>query len=102
MTTPPAGRCPTCGQPLASTLLTALRDARVNAGLNGREFGRLLSPPRTHAAVSDIERGKTRITIDLLLQWGRICGVDPAMLFGQAMIDEDRDGDTETRQRAAR
>lgn len=41
-----------------------VRQAREELGLSQGALGRLLSPPRTHAAVSDIERGKTRLDVD--------------------------------------
>lgn len=46
--------------------------------LTQAEFGRRLVPARSHAAVSDIERGKTAITVDLLDQIGALCCLHPA------------------------
>lgn len=61
-----------------------LRDARLSAKLNQGEVGKRLNPPRSHAAVSDIERGKTALTTDLLEQFAAIYGVAPAVLAGWA------------------
>lgn len=52
-----------------------LRLARQERQLSGSDVGRRLDPPRTHAAVSDIERGRTRLTLDLIDQFCRIYGV---------------------------
>lgn len=43
-----------------------IRQARVEMGWNQAELGRRLAPPRSHAAVSDIERGKTKLDIEEL------------------------------------
>jgi transcriptional regulator with XRE-family HTH domain len=45
--------------------------------LTQAEFGRRLVPARSHAAVSDIERGKTAITVALLDQIGALASLDP-------------------------
>lgn len=44
-----------------------IRRARLAADMNQTEVGKRLVPPRTHAAVSDIERGKTAITVEMLM-----------------------------------
>ena len=41
-----------------------IRRAREEMGLSQAELGRLLTPPRSHAAVSDIERGKTKLDVE--------------------------------------
>ena len=41
-----------------------VRQAREELGLSQAALGRLMSPSRTHAAVSDIERGKTHLDIE--------------------------------------
>ena len=41
-----------------------IREARDALGLSQATLGQLLTPPRTHAAVSDIERGKTRLDVE--------------------------------------
>jgi transcriptional regulator with XRE-family HTH domain len=44
-----------------------IREARRESGMNQTEVGKRLVPPRTYAAVSYIEIGKTAITVDLLM-----------------------------------
>ena len=44
-----------------------IRRARLSADMSQGYVGTRLVPPRSHAAVSDIERGKTTITVDLLM-----------------------------------
>ena len=41
-----------------------IRQAREEMGLTQAELARLLTPPRSHAAISDIERGRTRLDIE--------------------------------------
>jgi len=41
-----------------------IRAVREAKGLSQRDLGALLVPPRTHAAVSDIERSKTGLDIE--------------------------------------
>lgn len=41
-----------------------VRQAREELGLSQGALGRLMSPSRTHAAVSDIERGKTHLDVE--------------------------------------
>lgn len=43
-----------------------IREAREEIGLSQAELGRLLTRPRSYAAVSDIERGKTRLDVEEL------------------------------------
>ena len=41
--------------------------ARVGAGLSQNKLGEMLSPPRSHVTISNIERGVQRLnTLDLL------------------------------------
>lgn len=89
------GWCPACGAavegigdhhsscPLAEFLAMEttdraigqrIRDARREQGWSQAHLGTLLVPPRTYAAVSDIERGKTAITVDTLLTVARATG----------------------------
>ena len=87
-------RCPTCGRPMADApdpLLARLVAARHRAGLSGRAVGKLLDPPRTHAAISDIERGKTRLTVGLLRQFAVLYGTTAVALLGD---EEDCDGES--------
>lgn len=43
-----------------------LREAREAKGLTQAALGAELLPPRSHSAVSDIERGKTKLNVDEL------------------------------------
>jgi len=45
-----------------------IRQAREDCGLSQAELGQLLRRPRTHAAISDIERGKTRLDVEELTE----------------------------------
>lgn len=73
--------CPACGHPLPDTTRARLRQMRQMRGLTCKAVGQLLDPPRSHAAVSDIERGKTRLTVDLLRQFARLYATTPAALL---------------------
>ena len=43
-----------------------IRQAREELRLSQGDLGRLLTPPRSHVAVSDIERGKTKLDVEEL------------------------------------
>lgn len=45
-----------------------IRTVRRLVGLTQADVACQLTPPRSHVAVSDIERGKTAITVDMLFQ----------------------------------
>lgn len=45
-----------------------IRQARVEKALMQADLGRLLSKPRSHAAISDIERGRTKLNLDELAE----------------------------------
>lgn len=45
-----------------------IRRARQELGLMQADLGRMLSRPRSHAAISDIERGKTRLNLEELAE----------------------------------
>lgn len=45
-----------------------IREARIEQGLMQADLGRLLSRPRSHAAISDIERGRTKLNLDELAE----------------------------------
>jgi transcriptional regulator with XRE-family HTH domain len=62
-------------EPDAQRIADQLRAQRVRCRLSQSEVGARLRPPRTHAAVSDIERGKTHLTVPLLMQFADIYGV---------------------------
>lgn len=51
-----------------------IRTAREECKLTQADLGRLLSPQRSYAAVSDIERGRTRVDIELLSQLSEVLG----------------------------
>ena len=55
-----------------------IRDARQAAEMTQGQLGRLMGV--THAAISDIERGKTRLTLELLEQLAVHLGTTPADL----------------------
>ncbi len=62
-----------------------IRMYRRMAGLSQSEVGQRLAKPRSHAAVSDIERGKTRITVGLLRELAGILTVHPDHLWSRAV-----------------
>lgn len=69
-----------------SELHHILRIARIEAGWTGRQMGYWLGHalhgrPVSHAAISDIERGKRRITVELLRAWGGLCGLSVTELM---------------------
>jgi transcriptional regulator with XRE-family HTH domain len=43
-----------------------IREARIAKGMSQTNLGKLLYRRRSHAAISDLERGKTRIDVELL------------------------------------
>ncbi len=49
-----------------------IRQARQDLGLMQADVGRMLSRPRSHAAVSDIERGKTRLNLEELAEMAQL------------------------------
>lgn len=49
-----------------------VRQAREERGLSQTALGRLLTPPRTHVAISDIERGKTKLDAEELTIFARL------------------------------
>lgn len=51
-----------------------VREAREEAGLSQKALGEMLQPPRSHAAISDIERGETRVGATDISQIARILG----------------------------
>jgi transcriptional regulator with XRE-family HTH domain len=60
-----------------------IKEAREALGLSQAALGRLLMPPRTHAAVSDIERGKTRLDVEDLAQLAAILNRDLSYFYGE-------------------
>jgi len=53
---------------------TKIKQARDEIGLSQEKLGRLMN--RSHAAISDIERGKTKLSISDLTQIARFLGKD--------------------------
>ncbi len=51
-----------------------IRQARQGLGLSQTELGQKLTRPRTHAAISDIERGKTKLDVEELSEFARLLG----------------------------
>lgn len=58
-----------------------IRAARKAANISQGELGQRMARARTYAAVSDIERDKTRLTVDDLLDIAGILDVSPASLL---------------------
>jgi transcriptional regulator with XRE-family HTH domain len=58
-----------------------IADARAAARITQAELGARLQPPRSHAAVSDIERGKTTLGVELLSTIAGILRVPLAALY---------------------
>ena len=56
-----------------------IRLARTDKGLSQSDLGRLLSRPRTHAAISDLERGRTKVDVELLIELANL--LDRPVLF---------------------
>lgn len=52
-----------------------LRELRRARGMSQGDVGRKLAPPRSYAAVSDIELGKTAITVPLAKQFADLYDV---------------------------
>lgn len=59
-----------------------VRRAREESGMSQSEVGARLQPHRSHAAVSDIERGKTVMKVALLYQFAEIFQKDIIYFFG--------------------
>ena len=58
-----------------------IREAREDLGLSQTEFGQLLSRKRTHAAISELERGKVRLDAEELVEIAAILGKDLAYFY---------------------
>lgn len=78
-----------------------VRQARQELGLMQADLGRLLSKPRSHAAVSDIERGKTKLDLEelgelaQLLQKPLAYFIDPGPSPGVEYRRSEPDGSAE-------
>lgn len=51
-----------------------IRDAREARGWTQAQLGQQLTRPRTHVAISDIERGRTKLNIDELSEFADVLG----------------------------
>lgn len=60
-----------------------IRVAREEAGLSQEKLGKSLDPPRSHAAVSDMERGVTRVGAVALAQLAAILNKRTGFFFGE-------------------
>lgn len=72
--------CPTCGQPIwrvsaKQQLGLNIRKVRKDKNLSQADLGTLLTPFRSHAAVSDIERGKTGLDLDDIIMVAKALGL---------------------------
>lgn len=59
-----------------------IRRARKELGMSQTELGRLLSRQRTHAAISDLERGNVQVRFEELSELARILNKDLAYFTG--------------------
>jgi transcriptional regulator with XRE-family HTH domain len=59
-----------------------VRSAREGMGLSQTELGRKMTRQRTYAAISDIERGKSALAADELLELARILEKDVSYFYG--------------------
>ena len=59
-----------------------IRSARQELGISQTELGQLLTRQRTHAAVSDIERGRTKLGVEELAEFARLLGKTLADFVG--------------------
>ena len=76
---------------MATTINAAVgwrvRCRREQLGLTQRDLGAKLQRPVSHVAVGDIERGKTRITLDLLARLADALDCGPGMFLGGGQVD---------------
>ncbi len=63
-----------------------IRAAREQRKLTQAGLGQLLSPQRSYAAVSDIERGRTKVDIELLSQLSTVLGKPTAFFTEDATL----------------
>ena len=62
-----------------------IRDARKGASMTQAQLGAALIPPRTHAAISDIERGKTHVDVESMTQLASRLDVPLSALYEAAV-----------------
>ncbi len=67
----------------SSELGQHIRLAREEAGLSQEQLGKLLQPPRSHAAISDMERGITRVGATDIAQLARILAKPTVFFYGE-------------------
>ena len=60
-----------------------VRRAREERRLSQTELGQLLSPKRSYAAVSDIERGRTKLDVEDLSMLAAILGKSLPYFYGE-------------------
>ena len=60
-----------------------IREAREAAGLSQQQLGSMLNPKRSHAAVSDMERGVTRVGATDIAQIGRLLNRETSYFYGE-------------------
>lgn len=60
-----------------------IREAREGLGMSQQQLGQLLNPPRSHAAVSDMERGVTRVGATDIAQLARIFNRGTSFFYGE-------------------
>lgn len=58
-----------------------VRDARKAAGVTQAQLGRWLEKHRSYAAISDIERGKTRLDVDEIAEIATLLGISVSVLL---------------------
>ena len=76
--------CPTCGRPLPTAcegVGLRIRLARQTLGMSQTDLGQRMARSRTYAAVSDIERGKTDLSVTDLVDIAGILNVSPVDLL---------------------
>lgn len=66
-----------------------IRQARTELGLVQADLGRMLSRPRSHAAISDIERGKTKLDLEELAELAQLLQKPLAFFTELASSQED-------------
>lgn len=63
-----------------------IRAARMRAGLSQGELGRRMTRPRTHAAISDLERGKIKIDLEEINEIADLVQCDAAWLASDVAL----------------
>lgn len=68
-----------------------IRHAREGLGLSQSELGRKMSRSRTHAAISDLERGVVRIDVEELSELAKLLDKELAYFYGDYKPDSSHD-----------